>query len=74
MSLLAQDLRRAWKRVIDQGCPPDLVARLGAAPVTEDELKALAAEWKDPRRKQEITQRWAKEAKERYRQLAEGRP
>jgi hypothetical protein len=65
------DLRRAWKRVIDQGCPPHLVAELGAAPVTEDELKALAAEWKDPRRKQEIMQQWSKSARERYSKLTE---
>jgi ABC-type Fe3+ transport system substrate-binding protein len=65
------DLRRAWKRVIELGCPSDLMAQLCAAPVTEDELKALGAAWKDPRRKQEITQQWSKSAKERYARLAE---
>ena len=67
-------LRRAWKRVIDLGCPPDLVAQLGAAPVTEDELKALSADWKDPRRKQEIIRQWSKAAQQRYDRLANTKP
>lgn len=68
------DLRRAWKRIIDLGCPPDLVAQLGVAPVTEDELKALAVAWKDPRRKQEIIRQWSKAAQQRYNRLAAAGP
>jgi iron(III) transport system substrate-binding protein len=65
------DLQRAWKAVIARGCPPDLVARLCAPPVSEKELETLAEAWKDSRRKQEITRRWAMAARARYRELAE---
>ena len=64
------DLRAAWQRVIAQGCPPDLVAQLCAAPVTEKELQELAQAWKDPRRKQDVTSRWSRAAEKRYRHLA----
>jgi hypothetical protein len=65
------ELRAAWKRLIARGCPPEQVEQLCAPPVTGPELAALVEAWKDPRRKQEITQRWAMAARERYRRLAE---
>ena len=65
------DLRRAWKRLIDQSCPPDKVAELCAPPVSEKELDALIKVWKDPRRKQDVMRAWAVAAQARYRHLAE---
>ena len=65
-----QDLQQAWQAVIAAGTPPDLVARLCAPPVTEQELDALAAQWKDPRRKLEVTREWSRAAQERYRSVA----
>ena len=65
------DLRRAWQRTIAAGATPDRVARLCAPPLAESELAALAAVWKDSRQKQAVLRRWALEARERYRQVAE---
>ena len=64
------DLRAAWKRVIDAGCPPDLVAELCAPPLSEKELDSLAETWKDSRRKQDVMRSWAVAARERYTRLA----
>jgi ABC-type Fe3+ transport system substrate-binding protein len=63
------DLRDAWKRVIEQGCPPDQMAALCAPPVGEKELATLSREWKDARHKQAVMQSWSIAARNRYRQL-----
>jgi ABC-type Fe3+ transport system substrate-binding protein len=64
------DLKRAWKKIIDKGCPAALVDQLCAPPVSEEALMALAAEWKNPRRRQEVMKQWADEARQRYAILA----
>lgn len=69
-----EGLRRAWKAVIDRGAPPAEVARLCAPPVTEAELAALAREWKDPRRRQEVMRDWAAQAEARYRSFEQESP
>jgi ABC-type Fe3+ transport system substrate-binding protein len=66
-----RDLQAAWKTVIAAGVPEDAVARLCAPPVTEAELDALGDAWKDPRRKLEVTQAWARAAQRRYRRVAD---
>ena len=65
------DLCAAWKRLIAKGCPPERVAALCAAPLTEKELESLAETWKDSRRKQDIMKNWALAARERCTRLAE---
>lgn len=61
------ELAEAWKRVIRDGVKPDDVARLCAVPVAEADLETLAKQWQDPRKKAEISARWAAEARSRYR-------
>jgi ABC-type Fe3+ transport system substrate-binding protein len=65
------DLQRAWRRTIAAGAPSNRVARLCAPPVTEADFKNLAGLWKDPRQRQDTMERWALEARQRYRQIAE---
>ena len=65
-------LRRAWQRVIEQGCPQELVRVLCAPPVAEDELGRLGDEWGDSRRRLEITSQWARAARERYAAIGRG--
>jgi ABC-type Fe3+ transport system substrate-binding protein len=70
-----QNLRNAWKAVIARGARPDEVARLCAPPVTEAEFDALATDWKDPRRRQDIMRDWAAQADARYKSIEqEGTP
>jgi ABC-type Fe3+ transport system substrate-binding protein len=69
-----QGLRQAWKQVIDRGAKPEDVARLCAPPVTEAELNALVAAWKDPRRRQDTMRDWARQADARYRSLSQEEP
>jgi iron(III) transport system substrate-binding protein len=63
------DLRDAWKRLIDRGTVGSDAAALGAPPLTEQALDALAVEWKDPRRRQEIMLDWSRAAQKRYREV-----
>ena len=63
-----EDLRAAWKRVIDRGALPAEVAALGAPPLPERELDALIKAWKDPRRRQEVMLAWSRDAQKRYRE------
>jgi ABC-type Fe3+ transport system substrate-binding protein len=65
------DLQSAWQKIIARGCPPDQVAELCRPPIGEKELEALAATWKDARRKQEVMQSWARAARERYQRLSQ---
>ena len=63
------DLKAAWKNIINQGCPPALVSRLDAPPITEKELESLARTWNDPRLKQEVIRTWSQAARSRYETL-----
>lgn len=69
-----QGLRRAWKQVIARGSRPEEVARLCAPPLTEAEMTALTAVWKDPRKRQEIMRDWARQADARYQSLTQEEP
>jgi len=60
------DLRAAWKAILARGATSGQVAALGAPPMTEKELEALARTWNDPRRRHEIMQAWALAARARY--------
>ena len=62
-----EELRDAWRAVIDAGTPPDLVAELGRAPCTESELTAVAkAVGKDPRLRNARITAWTNWARRRY--------
>lgn len=60
------ELAGAWKRIIRDGVKPDDVRRLCIPPVTEEELESIAKQWQEPRKKAEISARWAAEARSRY--------
>jgi len=62
-------LTAAWRSIIERGCPQEPVSRLCAVPVSEQEAEQMASEWKNPRRRQEIMNRWAQESRRRYREL-----
>jgi ABC-type Fe3+ transport system substrate-binding protein len=64
------DLKLAWKKIIEKGCPAEARRQLCAPPVSEEDLAGLTEEWKDPRHKQEIMRRWGDEARERYLRLS----
>ncbi len=58
------DLKVAWKNSMHQ--PPALIEKLCCSPVTEKELEALIPTWNNPRRKQEVMQKWSQDAQARY--------
>lgn len=65
------ELRRAWRSVVDAGLSEDAVAELGAVPVTEDEAMELAARFQDDAelRNRRIAE-WTRYAREKYRRIA----
>jgi len=62
-----EELRAAWRAVIDAGAPPDLVDALGRAPCSEQELFALGkAIGRDPRRRNTQITQWIGWARDKY--------
>lgn len=58
------DLKAAWKNCMNRDSA--LAETLCRPPLTEKELESLIPTWKDPRRKQEVMQAWARAAQARY--------
>lgn len=68
------DLVRAWRAIIAGGCRPAMLSELGRAPCAgPEEMRQLAATWKDPRVRLETMRRWARDCQARYAALAAGR-
>ena len=66
---LHDDLRRAWKAVIDAGLPGPAVAKLTELPVTDVELLALAKRWRDDQELRNIRIReWLEFGRKKYRE------
>lgn len=61
-----QDLAGAWQAVIAAGMPSNLVTRLCEPPYGEEEVDALAAEWKDQRKKTEALRLLSENTRRRY--------
>lgn len=64
-------LSRAWKAVIDAGCPEDLVQALTAPLVDEKELFRLADRWRENELREATRTQWARSVRERYRAVQE---
>jgi ABC-type Fe3+ transport system substrate-binding protein len=65
-------LQRAWKALIKAGRPPDLLARLTRAPLSETQLLELAAGWKnDPALRSRWRVRWVKRFRQRYERIVD---
>lgn len=65
------DLRRAWRRLIQQGLPPGAIRQLGAAPLTESDALALAkGDWKQPAVRNRKKIEWQTWAENKYHRLA----
>jgi len=61
------ELKEAWKAVIDAGSPEALLKELTEAPITEAELLSLAdSTWSDQRVRNETIARWVKFALNKY--------
>ncbi len=64
------ELRRAWRRLIAAGAPPDRLDALGEMPLTSAEAHALTAgPWKDPALRNRLRLEWQVWAREKYRRL-----
>jgi ABC-type Fe3+ transport system substrate-binding protein len=68
-----EDLKKAWKRVVEDGLKPDAVAAFSAAPVSEKDLMAAAKKWDDDVYRNQKLNEWANAARARYRNIAEGK-
>jgi hypothetical protein len=66
-----KDLAKAWEALKGRPATDPLLMRLLAPPASEAELVAMATRWDDARFRNDTTVRWASEARDRYRRLAE---
>ncbi|MBP7865096.1 MAG: extracellular solute-binding protein [Acidobacteria bacterium] len=60
------ELKQAWARIAAGGNPPDAIAELCRMPVTEAEALQLAAQWKDPKRRNDTISQWQEFARAKY--------
>lgn len=67
-----QELKKAWKAVIDRGSKPAEIAALGKMPVTEAEALALAAKWEDEVLRNKKINEWTELARAKYKKIAAG--
>jgi ABC-type Fe3+ transport system substrate-binding protein len=64
------ELRSAWQAVIRRGCQSNEVARLGQAPLAEQEALVMAkGQWKEPAFRNRKKIEWQRWALEKYREL-----
>ena len=65
------DLRAAWRRLIERGLPPEAVNELGSAPLSERDALALAkGDWKQPEVRNRKKIEWQTWAEKKYRRVA----
>jgi ABC-type Fe3+ transport system substrate-binding protein len=65
------DLRLAWRRLIDRNLPSEGVRQLGRAPLTQADALALAkGDWKQPEVRNRKKIEWQRWAENKYRRLA----
>jgi ABC-type Fe3+ transport system substrate-binding protein len=65
------ELVRAWRAVIAAGADEGLVRTLCATPETDARLEEMADRWSDARYRLAEMNRWAREARARYRDVAD---
>lgn len=64
------ELQAAWKHIVAQGVPAEIVKELGMAPLSESEALALAkGPWKDPGVRNRKKIEWQTWAQHKYRRL-----
>ena len=61
-----QELKDAWKAIIDRGMKPEDLKSLAQMPVTEKELETLAGKWKDNVFRNKTINEWHEFASKKY--------